>query len=182
MILPVTVYGNPVLRKVAADITPELNGLQDLIKNMFETMYFAEGIGLAAPQVGRPIRLFMMDLSPLAEEFPEYKDFKKVFINAQITERSGSEVVDEEGCLSLPGLRENVQRLDKIRITYQDENFNNYDEEYEGWAARVIQHEYDHIDGKLFIDYISPLRRRLLKGKLLGISKGKVDTKYRIRT
>lgn len=182
MILPVTVYGNPVLRKVATDISPEFDGLQDLIKNMFETMYFAEGIGLAAPQVGRPIRLFMMDLSPLAEEFPEYEDFKKVFINAQIVERSGEPVSDEEGCLSLPGLRENVERLDKIRITYQDENFNSYNEEYEGWAARVIQHEYDHIDGKLFIDYISPLRRRLLKGKLFAISKGKVDTKYRIRT
>lgn len=182
MILPVTVYGNPVLRKVATDITPEYDGLQDLIKNMFETMYFAEGIGLAAPQVGKPIRLFMMDLSPLSDEFPEYENFKKVFINAQIIEREGDAVTDEEGCLSLPGLRENVARPNRIRIQYMDENFKEYDEEYEGWAARVIQHEYDHIDGKLFIDYISPLRRRLLKGRLTAISKGKVDTKYRIRT
>ncbi len=182
MILPVTVYGNPVLRKVAQDITPEYEGLADLIKNMFDTMYFAEGIGLAAPQVGKPIRIFMMDLSPLAEEFPEYQDFKKVFINAQILERSGEPVSDEEGCLSLPGIREKVERPDKIRITYVDENFVKYDEVYEGWAARVIQHEYDHIDGKLFIDYISPLRRRLLKGRLTAISKGKVEAKYRIRT
>lgn len=182
MILPVTVYGNPVLRKVAKDITADYEGLGDLIKNMFETMYFAEGIGLAAPQVGRPVRIFMMDLSPLADEFPEYADFKKVFINAQIIDRSGEAVSDEEGCLSLPGIREKVERLDKIRIKYMDENFNELDEEYEGWAARVIQHEYDHIDGKLFIDYISPLRRRLLKGRLQAISKGKVDAKYRIRT
>ncbi len=181
MILPVTVYGNAVLRKVGVDITPDYDELPKLIDNMFETMEFAEGIGLAAPQIGRAIRLFVIDLRVMAEEFPEFADFKKVFINAQILERSGEPVVDEEGCLSLPFIRENVERSDKIKIRYEDENFVEHEEEYEGWAARVIQHEYDHIDGKLFIDYISPLRRRMLKGKLQAISKGKVNTKYRIR-
>ncbi len=181
MILPVTVYGNAVLRKVAQDITPEYEGLSELIENMFETMYFAEGIGIAAPQIGRAIRLFIIDLRPMEEEFPEYADFKKVFINAQILERDGEPVTDEEGCLSLPGIREKVERLDKVRIKYMDENFVEHDEEYEGWAARVIQHEYDHIDGKLFIDYINPMRRRMIKTKLTAISKGKVNTKYRIK-
>lgn len=181
MVLAVTVYGNPVLRKVAQNIDPDYADLEKLIADMFETMYFAEGVGLAAPQIGRPIRLFIMDLSPMEEEHPEYANFKKVFINAEIVERSGDYVTDEEGCLSVPGIRERVERQDRIRIKYQDENFNSYDEVYEGWAARVIQHEYDHIDGKLFVDFISPLRRRLIKGKLFAISKGKVDTKYRIR-
>lgn len=182
MILPVTVYGNPVLRKVAKDIEPDYEGLPQLIENMFETLYHAEGIGLAAPQIGKPIRLFIIDLDPLSEEYPEYKGLKKIFVNAQIIEREGSEAVDDEGCLSLPGIRESVARKNRIRIQYQDEHFKAYDEVYEGWAARVIQHEYDHIDGKLFIDHISPLKRRMLKGKLMAISKGKVNTSYRIRT
>ncbi len=181
MILPVTVYGNPVLRKVGKDIDPDYEGLQQLIENMWETLYHAEGIGLAAPQVGKPIRLFMIDLDPLSEEYPEYKGLKKVFINAHILEREGEEVTDEEGCLSLPGIRENVPRKDRIRIQYMDENFKEYDEVYEGWAARVIQHEYDHIDGKLFIDYISPIRRRMIKSRLIAISKGKVNTSYRLK-
>lgn len=182
MILPVTVYGHPVLRKVATNIQPEYEGLDELIENMFVTMRFADGIGLAAPQIGLSIRLFVIDLSPMAEDEPEFAGFKKVFINAKILEISGEEVVEEEGCLSLPNIREKVLRKSTIRIQYLDEKFVQQDEVYEGWIARVIQHEYDHIDGTLFVDRISPLRRRMIAGKLNSISKGKVSTSYRIKT
>jgi peptide deformylase len=182
MILPVTVYGHPVLRKVATNIQPEYEGLDELIENMFVTMRFADGIGLAAPQIGLSIRLFVIDLSPMAEDEPEFAGFKKVFINAKILEISGEEVVEEEGCLSLPNIREKVLRKSTIRIQYLDEKFVQHDEVYEGWIARVIQHEYDHIDGTLFVDRISPLRRRMIAGKLNSISKGKVSTSYRIKT
>jgi peptide deformylase len=182
MILPVTVYGHPVLRKVATNIQPEYEGLDELIENMFVTMRFADGIGLAAPQIGLSIRLFVIDLSPMAEDEPEFAGFKKVFINAKIVEISGQEVVEEEGCLSLPNIREKVLRKSTIRIQYLDEKFVQHDEVYEGWIARVIQHEYDHIDGTLFVDRISPLRRRMIAGKLNSISKGKVSTSYRIKT
>ncbi len=181
MILPVTVYGHPVLRKVATNIQPEYEGLDELIENMFVTMRFADGIGLAAPQIGLSIRLFVIDLSPMAEDEPEFAGFKKVFINAKIVEISGEEVVEEEGCLSLPNIREKVLRKSTIRIQYLDEKFVKHDEVYEGWIARVIQHEYDHIDGTLFVDRISPLRRRMIAGKLNSISKGKVSTSYRIK-
>jgi peptide deformylase len=182
MILPVTVYGHPVLRKVATNIQPEYEGLDELIENMFVTMRYADGIGLAAPQIGLSIRLFVIDLSPMAEDEPEFAGFKKVFINAKIVEISGQEVVEEEGCLSLPNIREKVLRKSTIRIQYLDEKFVQHDEVYEGWIARVIQHEYDHIDGTLFVDRISPLRRRMIAGKLNSISKGKVSTSYRIKT
>ena len=181
MILPVTVYGHPVLRKVASDIQPDSPGLDELIENMFITMHYADGIGLAAPQIGLSIRLFVIDLSPMGEDAPEFADFKKIFINAKIVEISGEEVVEEEGCLSLPNIREKVTRKSKIRIQYMDEKFVSHDEIYEGWIARVIQHEYDHIDGTLFVDRISPLRRRMLAGKLNAIAKGKVSTSYRIK-
>ncbi|MDA3880904.1 MAG: peptide deformylase [Prolixibacteraceae bacterium] len=181
MILPVTVYGNPILRKIAKPIDKDYEGLNELIENMYETMYQADGVGLAAPQIGLSIRLFVIDASPIAEEEPELKDFKKVFINAQITERSGTPWDMEEGCLSLPKINEKVSREEQVTITYRDENWNEKTETYNGYAARVIMHEYDHIDGKLFIDHVSPLRRKLLRSKLNAIAKGKINTTYRIK-
>ncbi|MFB6318970.1 peptide deformylase [Saccharicrinis sp. FJH54] len=181
MILPVVVYGHPVLRKVAEDITPDYPQLNNLIENMFQTMHNADGIGLAAPQVGLSIRLFVIDLSIMGNENPEFATFKKAFINAQILERAGEDVFEEEGCLSIPNIRERVLRKDRVRIKYVDENFEEHDEVYEGWIARVIQHEYDHIDGRLFVDLISPLRRRLIKNKLLAISKGKISAGYKTK-
>lgn len=184
MILPIYIYGHPVLRKVAQDIDPEnYPHLKELIDNMFETMYGADGVGLAGPQVGLEDRIFVVDLSPLAsEEHPEFKDFKKVFINAHITERNGEMESAEEGCLSIPGIHEKVPREDEIRIQYLDENLQTQDEVYSGYMARVIQHEYDHIEGILFIDKISPLRKRMVKGKLSNMEKGKVACEYKIRT
>ena len=184
MILPIYIYGHPVLRKVAQDIDPEnYPNLKELIDNMFETMYGADGVGLAGPQVGLEDRIFVVDLSPLAsEEQPEFKDFKKVFINAHIIERGGELESAEEGCLSIPGIHEKVPRDDEIRIKYIDENLQLRDETYSGYMARVIQHEYDHIEGILFIDKISPLRKRMVKGKLSNMEKGKVVCEYRIRT
>jgi peptide deformylase len=181
MIYPVVVYGHPVLRKIAEDITADYEGLSQLIDDMFQTMYKAEGIGLAAPQIGLSIRLFVIDADPLADDFPELKGFKKVFINAHIVERDGQNCSESEGCLSLPNLREEVVRPSRITIEYLDENFVAHREVYEGFAARVIQHEYDHIEGKLFVDYLSPLKKRFLKGKLSAISKGMVDVNYRIK-
>jgi peptide deformylase len=182
MIYPVVVYGHPVLRKEAEDFLPEeKEGLQQLIDDMYETMYKAEGIGLAGPQIGMSKRIFVIDASPLGEDLPELADFKKEFINARIVERDGEKVSDSEGCLSLPGISEDVGRLSRIRIQYVDAEFNEYDEVYEGWAARIIQHEYDHIDGILFVDHLAPLKKRLLKGKLNAISKGKVNVSYRIK-
>lgn len=181
MILPVYVYGQPVLRKVAEEIDEDYEGLAQLIDDMFETMYHSEGIGLAAPQIGKSIRLFTIDATPMEEDFPELKDLKKTFINAEIVEREGENVVENEGCLSLPNIREDVTRPSKIRIVYDDENFVEHDEVYEGFAARVIQHEYDHIEGTLFIDHLSPLKKRFLKSKLNAIANGKVNINYRIK-
>ncbi len=182
MIYPVVVYGHPVLRKVAENIEPDYSGLSEVIGNMWETMYKADGIGLAAPQIGKSIRLFVIDADPLKDEFPELEGLKKVFINAQLEKLESDEVSLSEGCLSLPSIREEVKRPTKIRLTYRDENFNEKVEEFEGFAARVIQHEYDHIEGKLFVDYLNPLKKRILKGKLSKISKGDVKTSYRIKT
>lgn len=195
MVLPVIAYGDPVLRKVGEEITKDYPGLQDTIANMFETMHNALGVGLAAPQIGKSIRLFVIETKPFTEreendededEFsPEEREqlanFRKVFINAKVIEEEGKEWVFNEGCLSIPKIREDVLRKPKIHIQYYDENFNFFDETYEGLAARVIQHEFDHIEGKLFTDRISPLRRRLLQGKLTDISKGKVKTGYKMR-
>lgn len=169
---------------MAQDIDPEnYPGLKELIDNMFETMYNADGIGIAGPQVGLEDRIFVVDLSPLeSEEHPEFKEFKKAFINAHIIERSGEMVSDEEGCLSIPGVHEKVSREDQIRIQYLDENLQPQDETYSGYKARVIQHEYDHIDGILFIDKISPMRKRMVKGKLANMEKGKVSCAYKVRT
>ncbi|HKM93865.1 MAG TPA: peptide deformylase [Prolixibacteraceae bacterium] len=181
MILPVTVYGDPLLRYVSKPITPDYPKLNELIDNMYETMYQADGVGLAAPQVGLSIRLFVIDLSPVAEEEPELKDFKKVFINAQVLGSEGEPWEMEEGCLSLPNIRENVSRDEQVTINYFDENWNEKTETYNAYAARVILHEYDHLEGKLFVDYVSPLRKKLIKGKLLAISKGKANVSYRIK-
>jgi peptide deformylase len=181
MIVPIIVYGDPLLRKVTPDIDKNYEGLDELISNMFETMYNADGVGLAAPQIGRSIRIFIVDASPIGEEDESLKDFKKVLINPHIIEKSGDEENIEEGCLSIPGIREEVKRETKIRIKYFDQDWVEHDEVYEGFAARILQHEYDHLDGKLFVDYCSPLRKRLLKAKLAAITKGKTDTNYRIK-
>jgi peptide deformylase len=188
MILPIVAYGDPVLRKVGEPINADYPKLDDLISNMWETMYKANGVGLAAPQIGLPIRVFLVDTSPFAdddeldaEEQRELEGFKKVFINAQMREEVGEEWAFNEGCLSIPDIREDVKRKETITITYFDENFNEKTETYGGLLARVIQHEYDHIEGILFTDKLSPLKRRLLKGKLSNISKGKIKIDYRMR-
>jgi peptide deformylase len=180
MILPITAYGHPTLRKIADDIDKDYPKLEELIANMFETMYNSDGVGLAAPQVNLPIRLFVMDATPMSDEVEEFKDFKKVFINAQITEEDGEDWSFNEGCLSIPGIREDVIRPERIKIEYYDENWVFHEEEYDSVPARIIQHEYDHLDGVLFPDLLPPLRRRLLKSRLLSITKGKIDVNYRM--
>lgn len=189
MILPIRAYGDPVLKKMAQDIEPGHAGLEQLIADMFETMYAANGVGLAAPQIGQSVRLFIVDASPFAEdnedgtppEEPELKDFKKIFINPYIVEEEGEEWPFEEGCLSIPNIREEVYRQPKIVLQYQDENFVEREETFEGFAARVIQHEHDHLDGILFTDLLEPLRKRLIQGRLRDISKGRTDVKYKMR-
>ena len=188
MILPIVAYGNPVLKKKAKDITKDYPKLDELIENMWETMYGAHGVGLAAPQVGLPIRLFVIDPSPFAddeelteEERKQLTGLKKLFINPVITEETGDEWAFSEGCLSIPDVREDVFRQPDITIEYVDENFKAHSETYTGIAARVIQHEYDHIEGILFTDKLSSLKKRLIKGKLNNISKGKVDVDYRMK-
>lgn len=178
---PITVYGNPILRKVAKPIDKDQEKLAEFIENMWETMYQSDGVGLAAPQVHKSIRLFVLDASTAGEEEPELADFKKVFINPEILERKGEEWTMNEGCLSLPEIREDVSRPETVTIKYQDENFDEHIETYSGFAARIIQHEYDHLDGILFIDYLPPLKKRLLKSKLSSITKGKVYPSYKIR-
>ncbi len=182
MILPVVLYGHPVLRKETKEIDEDYEGLKELIDNMWQTMYNSDGIGLAAPQIGRSIRLIVIDADPMQDEFPELKGFKKVLINPIITEFGEDEDVTHEGCLSLPGIREEVKRPSKIKVEYEDENFELIEETLEGFAARVVQHEYDHLEGTLFVDHLSPLKKRLLKGKLNAIAKGKVNVDYKIKT
>ncbi len=180
MILPITIYGNPILRKTAKEINEGYEGLNELINNMFETMYKSEGVGLAAPQINKSIRLFVIDATPFEEDDPSVKDFKKAIINPEIVEHMGEKKSFNEGCLSLPGIREDVARPTKIRILYQDENFIEHDEVWDGIRARVAQHEYDHLEGKLFVDRISPIRKRLINGKLNAINKGKTIPDYKI--
>ena len=182
MILPIYVYGQPVLRKVAEDITPDYPNLKELIQNMFETMSNADGVGLAAPQIGLPIRVVTVDLDVLSDDYPEYKDFRKAYINAHILEVSGEEVSMEEGCLSLPGIHEAVKRDNKIRVKNLDEDLVEHDEIVEGYLARVMQHEFDHLDGKMFIDHLSPLRKQMIKGKLNAMLKGKAHCTYKVKT
>lgn len=182
MIYPVYMYGTSVLRKKAQEIDKDYKDLDIFIEGMFETMKKAEGVGLAAPQVGKSIRIFIIDASDIDHEDEEYvEDFKKVFINPVIIEESGDEWVFNEGCLSIPEIREDVSRHEKVRIQYYDQEWNFFDEEYDGIRARIIQHEYDHLEGKMFVDKVSPLRKKLLKGKLTAISKGKVDIDYKIK-
>jgi len=180
MILPVTAYGLPILRKVAEEIEKDYPDLDQFIKDMFETMYSSDGIGLAAPQVNRSIRLFIIDGTPFADKMPEMVDFKKTFINPYIIEETGKNVSMDEGCLSIPKIREDVSRPEEVTIEYFDENWVLKEEKYTGFAARVIQHEYDHLEGIMFTDKISPLRKTLIRRKLQDISKGKVDTSYRM--
>ncbi len=181
MIYPIVVYGSPILRQVAREITDDYPNLQALISDLFDTMYKSDGMGLAAPQVGKSVRIFVVDATSLAEEDPELKDFKKAFINPKLQLIGEETLVMNEGCLSLPKLREDVDRHNKVRISYYDDKWNYFEEEYEGLKARVIQHEYDHLDGIMFIDRINPLRRKLLQGKLNDITKCKVDVPYKIK-
>lgn len=188
MILPVTAYGSPVLRKMGTEISKDYPNLEELIANMWETMYNAMGVGIAAPQIGLPIRLFVIDASPFAEgeEISEadekvLKDFKRTFINAKIIEETGDEWAFNEGCLSIPDVREDVFRKETITIEYFDENWKKQTETLTGLPARIVQHEYDHIEGVLFTDLLSTLKKRLIKGKLLNISKGKINAEYKMR-
>lgn len=188
MVLPIVAYGDAVLRKVGTDITADYPNLKELITNMFETMEASHGVGLAAPQIGLPIRLFVIDASPFGEdedlsvEEQEFlKSFRKTFINAKIIEETGDKWSFNEGCLSIPGVREDILRHKQLTISYLDENFVPQELTVDGLAARVIQHEYDHIEGILFTDKLSAFKKRLLKGKLTDISKGKVNVDYRMR-
>ncbi|MCC6701875.1 MAG: peptide deformylase [Fluviicola sp.] len=190
MILPIVAYGDPVLKKEAEEIDKDYPNLSQLIEDMFETMYEASGVGLAAPQIGRSIRMFIVDGSPFAEkdedeeEDPRAKDmedFKKVFINPIIEEELGAEWGFAEGCLSIPKIREEVIRKEKVRMTYYDENWNFHEEEFDGYKARIIQHEYDHIEGVLFTDHLSVLKKRLLTKRLANISQGVVNVDYKMK-
>lgn len=180
MILPITAYGHPVLRKVATEIDEDYPNLQQLIDDMYETMYATSGVGLAAPQVNLPIRLIVMDATPYAEEDPQAKDFKRVLINPEIIEEEGDDWVFNEGCLSIPDIREDVLRKPNIRVQYYDENWKFHDEKYNSVMGRIIQHEYDHLEGILFVDRVSNMRKMLLKRRLLDISKGNIDVKYKM--
>lgn len=181
MILPIYAYGQPVLKKKAQDIQPDYPGLNELIDNMWETMYFAEGVGLAAPQIGRAIRIFLVDTSQIEREDREEEGLKKVFINARKVEEGGSEWPYEEGCLSIPDVRGEVERPAQIRLRYRDENFEEQEEVFTGFNARVIQHEYDHIDGILFTEHLKPIKRRLVRRKLDNIKKGKIKVDYKMK-
>jgi peptide deformylase len=196
MVLPIVVYGDPVLRKVGVDIDKNYEGLEELIRDMFETMYKAKGVGLAAPQIGKAIRLFIVDTEPFAEvdedddegddEFTpeqrkELESFKRVFINPKILNETGEEWKFNEGCLSIPKIREDVERKPDIELEYYDEKFKKHVEKFTGVIARVIQHEYDHIEGKLFTDKISPFKRKMISGKLNDISNGKFNADYKTK-
>ncbi len=188
MIYPIVAYGDPVLRKVTVDIDKSYD-VKKLSEDMFETMYNAKGVGLAAPQIGLNLRMFVVDGRPFNEgedmeerdKDPSLIDFKKVFINAEILEEDGDDWGFEEGCLSIPDVREDIYRPEYLTIRYFDENWNEFTEEYEGLAARIIQHEYDHVDGILFTDHLNPVKKRMLKNKLAKITKGKVDVDYKMK-
>ncbi len=181
MVYPVMLYGSPVLRKVTKEIDKDFSGLKTLIEDMFETMYKADGMGLAAPQIGKSLRLFILDASLLKESDPSLEGFKKVFINPSIVEEDGEEWSFNEGCLSIPLIREDVQRKQRIRIQYFDESWNYHDDFFDGVKARIIQHEYDHLNGILFTDKVTPLKKKLLKSKLIEISRGKVEVDYLVK-
>jgi peptide deformylase len=190
LILPIVAYGHPVLRKVANDITPGYPGLEKLITDMWETLYASNGVGLAAPQINKDVRLFVIDTEQIfrnmaaddeeKDDYPDAPGMKAVFINAHIVEENGAEWPYNEGCLSLPKIREDIYRHQTVTLQYRDENFDSYIRTFTGITARVILHEYDHIEGKLFIDYLPPLKRKLMKGKLADISKGKIKVDYKM--
>lgn len=183
MKLPIYTYGMPVLRKEAQDITPDYPELKELIADMWETMFASDGIGLAAPQIGRSVRLVVISLDVFKEDFPEYAGYKRAFINPRILDYDESHTdLSEEGCLSLPGIHESVRRPTRIHVKYQDEDFKEHDEWVEGYLARVMQHEFDHLDGRLFIDRISPLRKQMIRGKLTALLKGKFRCAYKVKT
>ena len=181
MILPIYLYGQPVLREVAKDIDPSYPGLKELVADMYETMDHADGVGLAAPQIGLPIRVVVIDLDVLSDSMPEYKDFRRTYINAHILAMGEEMVSMEEGCLSLPGIHENVKRPTRIHVRYMDEDFNEHDEWVEGYLARVMQHEFDHLEGHVFVDRISPLRRQMDKRKLTAMVEGRVRCEYKVK-
>jgi peptide deformylase len=188
MVFPIVAYGAAVLRKMSQDITPDYPGLKTLIEDMWETMYASNGVGLAAPQINKDIRLFVMDSMQIFENldddeqgiYPDAPGIKKVFINAHVVSLEGDEWIYNEGCLSIPKIREDVLRAETVTLTYMDEDFKEHTDTFNGITARVILHEYDHIEGKLFIDYLKPLRKKLLQGKLNDISKGKVKVDYKM--
>ncbi|MFI3278734.1 MAG: peptide deformylase [Rikenellaceae bacterium] len=181
MVYPIVIYGSPVLRNESEDIDSTYPELPKLIDDMFATLDVCQGVGLAAPQIGKNINLFIVDCTPWGEDHPELADYKRIFINAEIYEESEETSLFEEGCLSLPGLHEKVRRPVAIRVKYQDENFVEHDEEFTGLPARVIQHEYDHIVGDVFTDHLSPLKRNLIKNKLTNLTKGKYSCSYRTK-
>jgi len=188
MILPVVAFGHPVLRKVCDDVTPDYPELQKLISDMWDTMYHTNGVGIAAPQVNKPVRIFVIDTIQIVEgfddqdkrDYPNEKGIKQVFINAEKIEETGKPWAYNEGCLSIPKVREDISRPAKVRLRYMDENFQEHEAEFDGITGRVVLHEYDHIEGKLFIDYLAPLKKRLIKKKLEDISAGKVRVDYRM--
>ena len=181
MVYPIYIYGSPILRAQTKEVERDHPELAKLVEDMFETMYESAGVGLAAPQIGKDLRIFVVDVSPFGEYDPHAKDYRRAFINPEIYESSEEEVLMNEGCLSLPGLHEDVYRPEKIKIRYLDENFAEHDEELDGWRARAVQHEFDHIEGVVFTDHLSPLRKTLLKNKLSGMSKGKYSASYRTK-
>lgn len=182
MLLPIYIYGMPVLRKVAEDITPDYPELKALIDNMWQTLETTGGIGLAAPQIGKAIRLVIIDLDPLKEDMPEYEGFRQVYINAHIEEYGDEKDSSDEGCLSLPGLSEKVVRPTSIRVKWLDEEFNEHDEWVDGYLARVMQHEFDHLEGKMYVDRVSPLRKTLIKNKLKALTQGKYNAGYKTKS
>lgn len=181
MRLPVYLYGHPVLRKVSEEITPDYPDLKTLLDNMYETMYASEGVGLAAPQIGRNDRIVVIDADPIAENFPECAGRKLTLINPKIEVLDGEPISRGEGCLSLPGLSENVNRVEHIRLRWVDENFEPHEEEMSGFLARIVQHECDHLEGKLYIDHVSLIRKQLIRGKLNNIIEGKIRCDYQVR-
>ena len=182
MVLPIYIYGQPVLRKVAEDIPADYEGLKQFIADMWETLAESEGIGLAAPQVGRSVRVVVIDLDAISEDMPEYKGFKQVYINAHIVEADESNTdISEEGCLSLPAIHEKVERPTRIRVQWLDEQFQPHDEWIEGYLARVMQHEFDHLEGHMFVDHISALRKQLIKNKLKALTQGRYRCGYKTK-
>ena len=182
MILPIYIYGQQVLREEAETVERDYPKIKELVSNMFETMYNAEGVGLAAPQIGLSIRLLVIDGDVLSDSHPECEGFKRIMINPEISELSDETITLEEGCLSFPGIHEKVARAAKIQIRYMDENFDEHEETVEGFAARIVQHEYEHLDGRVFIDNVSAIRRQLNKGKLNNLLKGETSCSYKVKT